>query len=112
VALTNFFSIIPPGHTYAWYNISTCISDEGCFYMPTLLESQKLETRTVPGTLEVLLNWGTGPQRADSASEVIAYFMLVIVITDLTLASKCFPFELSNLPVGLTSVQPKGPEKA
>jgi hypothetical protein len=63
--------------------------------MPKLLESQKLQTRTVPGTLEVLLDWGPAQQSAESTSEVIAYFMLVIVINDLTLAGKFLSFEVS-----------------
>lgn len=77
-------SVIPPGHEYAWYNIRTCTSDEGNFYLPSLFDSHRTATRLVPGTLEILCEWSQKGNWTRSSDELTAYFMLVKTILDMT----------------------------
>ncbi|KAI5448767.1 hypothetical protein NCC49_000575, partial [Naganishia albida] len=74
--------IIPPGHEYAFYNIRSCVSDEGNFYMISFLRSYEKESRLhVPGTMEILLARPGGRFEANIIEEVIAYFVLVCMMT-------------------------------
>jgi hypothetical protein len=77
-------SVIPPGHEFAWYNIRSCISDEGYFYVPRLFNSHQQEGLHTPGTLEILCVWPMSELEATHSGQIIAYFMLVNVMIQIT----------------------------
>jgi hypothetical protein len=77
-------SVVPPGHDYAWYNIRTCVSDEGHFYVPRLFESRRTKFHNTPGTLEVLGICSLGELQASNCDQIIAYFMIVTLMLEMT----------------------------
>jgi hypothetical protein len=93
--------VIPPGCEYAWYNIRSCISDQGHFYIPSLLASVKGEVGEVPGTMEILTY--TKPERnhTNDGKTIIAYYVLVRYFLS-NLASR--PTELDEIAVDIVEL--------
>ncbi|KAJ9095718.1 hypothetical protein QFC21_005590 [Naganishia friedmannii] len=76
--------VIPPGHDFGWYNIRSCVSDEGYFYVPKFFDSYRIGDTYAPGTLEILAIWPSGEREARDSREIIAYFVLVNIIVQMT----------------------------
>lgn len=74
------FLVIPPGCHYAWYNIRSCISDEGHFYASKLLPTFEFRDKLFPGTLDLLLESQSTDLDTERFSDAISYFLLVKVM--------------------------------
>jgi hypothetical protein len=83
-------SVVPPGFEYSWYNIRTCVSDEGQFYTHSTLATKRVDGRLVLGSLDILLEKSDTMFGPSTYHAVVVYFMKVVLANDFSYKARKF----------------------